>query len=90
MRYAMTALPWNALYVLDGVLLAIFAISYYFKCYRKGYLLDFWYAQLFLLCVLPNMIMLPFARSRLNVIVLGKDMDGVVAGLPVVFLITVV
>jgi oligosaccharide repeat unit polymerase len=90
MRYAMTALPWNALYALDGVLLAIFALSYYFKCYRKGYRLDFWYAQLFLLCVLPNMIMLPFARSRLNVIVLGKDMDAVVAVLPVVFLITVV
>jgi oligosaccharide repeat unit polymerase len=90
MRYAMMALPWNALYALDGVLIALFALSYYFKCYRKGYRLDIWYAQLFLLCVFPNMIMLPFARSRLNVIVLGKDMDAVVAVLPVVFLITLV
>jgi oligosaccharide repeat unit polymerase len=90
MRYAMTALPWNALYALDAVLIAIFALSYYFKCYRKGYRIDFWYAQLFLFCVFPNMIMLPFARSRLNVIVLGTDMDAVIAVLPVVFLITVV
>ncbi len=49
MRYAMTALPWNALFALDVVLIALFAFSYYFKCYRKGYRLDFWYAQLFLL-----------------------------------------
>ena len=90
MRYAMTALPWNALYALDVILIAIFALSYYFKCYRKGYRIDFWYAQLFLFCVFPNMIMLPFARSRLNVIVLGADMDAVVAVLPIVFLITVV
>jgi len=90
MRYAMTALPWNALFALDAVLIVLFAFSYYFKCYRKGYRLDFWYAQLFLLCVLPNMIMLPFARSRLNVIVLGKDMDAVIAALPVVFLVTLV
>src|SRR6185437_9988761 len=90
MRYAMTALPWNALFALDAVLFVLFAFSYYFKCYRKGYRLDFWYAQLFLLCVLPNMIMLPFARSRLNVIVLGKDMDAVIAALPVVFLVTLV
>lgn len=90
MRYAMMALPWNAFYALDAVLIVLFALSYYFRCYRKGYRLDFWYAQLFLLCVLPNMIMLPFARSRLNVIVLGKDMDAVIAVLPVVFLIALV
>lgn len=90
MRYTMTAMSWNALYALDGILLTLFAFSYYFKCYRKGYRIDFWYAQLFLLCVFPNMIMLPFARSELNVIVLGKDLNAVVAVLPIVFLITVV
>src|SRR6185437_3440152 len=90
MRYALMALPWNALYALDAVLILLFVLSYYFNCYRKGYRLDFWYAQLFLVCVFPNMIMLPFASSRLNVVVLGTDLDAVIAALPVVFLITLV
>ena len=36
---------------------------YYRNCYRKGYRIDFWHTNLFLLCVFPNMIMLPFAKS---------------------------
>ena len=81
-------MPWNVLYVLDLFAIAWFAVSYYRKCYRQGYRIDFWHAQIFLICVFPNMIMLPFARSELNVLVLGRDMDSVVAVLPTVFLIT--
>jgi oligosaccharide repeat unit polymerase len=82
--------PWDVLYFIDFVAIVLFVISYYRKCYRKRYRIDFWYAQLFLLCIFPNMLMLPFAKSELNVIVLGRDMDAVVAVLPIVFLITVV
>lgn len=82
-------IPWNALYALDLFSLALFAISYYRNCYRKGYRIDIWHAQLFLGCVFPNLLMLPFARSELNVIILGNDFSGVVAAVPEVFLITV-
>ncbi len=77
----------NFLYGLDVTAIALFAISYYRNCYRRGYRIDFWHAELFLLCVLPNMIMLPFARSDLNIIVLGNDLDSVVTAVPTVFLI---
>jgi oligosaccharide repeat unit polymerase len=86
----MRSLSWSLLYAVDCFCIILFALSYYFKCYRKGYRIDFWYAQLFLLCVFPNMIMLPFARSELNEIVLGKDLDAVVAVVPIVFLLTLV
>jgi len=79
---------WNELYIIDFLAIALFAISYYRKCYRRGYRIDFWHAQLFLACVLPNMIMLPFAQSDLNLLVLGRDLSAVVAVLPIVFLIT--
>ena len=79
---------WNVLYAIDLAAIAHFILSYYLSCYRKGYRLDFWHVQLFLLCVFPNMIMLPFAKSELNRIVVGKDLDAVVAVLPFVFLIT--
>ncbi len=78
----------DLLYALDLVAIALYAISYYRNCYRRGYRIDFWHAELFLFCVFPNMIMLPFARSGLNVIVLGRDLDAVVAAVPTVFLIT--
>lgn len=81
---------WTALYVLDVAAILGFGVSYYRKCYRRGYRIDFWYAQLFLVCVFPNMLMLPFAQSELNVIVLGSDLRAVLAVLPVVFLITMV
>src|ERR1022692_551090 len=81
-------MPWNALYALDLFAIAWFAVSYYRRCYRQGYRIDFWHAELFLVCVFPNMIMLPFAKSELNILVLGHDMDSVVAVLPTVFLIT--
>lgn len=78
----------NLLYALDVAAIALFAISYYRNCYRRGYRIDFWHAELFLLCVFPNMIMLPFARSELNIIVLGGDLDAVTSAVPTVFLIT--
>ncbi len=78
----------DLLYGLDLAAIALFAISYYRNCYRRGYRIDFWHAELFLLSVFPNMIMLPFARSELNIIVLGRDLDAVIAAVPTVFLIT--
>lgn len=78
----------NLLYGLDLAAIALFAISYFRSCFRRGYRIDFWHAELFLLCVFPNMIMLPFARSELNIIVLGRDLDAVIAAVPTVFLIT--
>ena len=83
-------LTWNELYVLDLFTLALFAISYYRNCYRSGYRVDLWHAQLFLMCIFPNVIMLPFAKSDLNFLVLGSDLPAVVAVLPRVFLITFV
>jgi oligosaccharide repeat unit polymerase len=88
MSNAIQPISWTACYVLDCLAIAAFAISYYRKCYRRGYRIDFWYAEVFLLCVFPNMLMLPFARSELNVIVLGRDLNAVVAVLPTIFLIT--
>lgn len=87
---AIDSSSWTALYVFDVVAILAFGVSYYRKCYRQGYRIDFWYAQLFLVCVFPNMLMLPFAQSELNVIVLGSDLRAVIAALPVVFLITMV
>lgn len=81
-------MSWTILYLLDAFVLVTFVLSYYVKCYRRGYRMDFWHAELFLLCVLPNMLMLPFARSDLNILVLGRDLSAVVAVLPTVFLIT--
>jgi oligosaccharide repeat unit polymerase len=80
-------MSWPVLDALDVFAIALFAISYYRNCYRRGYRIDFWHAELFLLCVFPNMLMLPFARSELNVIVVGTDLDAVVAAVPAVFLI---
>jgi hypothetical protein len=76
------------LYRLDLTAIALFAISYHRNCYRRGYRIDFWHAELFLLCVFPNMIMLPFALSELNLIVLGRDLHAVMAAVPTVFLVT--
>ena len=79
---------WNLLYGLDLFVIGLFVVSYYRQCYCKGYRIDFWHTQLFLACVLPNMLMLPFARSELNELVLGKDLWPVVDVLPTAFLIT--
>ena len=83
-------MSWNELYVLDLFAIACFGVSYYRNCYRKGYRIDIWHAQLFLACVFPNMLMLPFAKSDLNVLVLGRDLSAVIVALPTVFLITLV
>jgi oligosaccharide repeat unit polymerase len=86
----LSLIPWSALYWIDAIAVAHFLISYYRNCYRKGYRIDFWHSQLFLICVLPNMLMLPFAKSELNTIVVGKDMGTIIQVLPTVFLITLV
>jgi oligosaccharide repeat unit polymerase len=88
MWHAPPAIPWSLLYFLDLFAIALFLISYYRNCYLKGYRIDFWHTNLFLVCILPNMLLLPFARNELNAIVLGNDMDAVVAVLPLIFLIT--
>jgi oligosaccharide repeat unit polymerase len=88
--HSIPTIPWSVCYLLDCLAIAGFAISYYRKCYRQGYRIDFWYAQVFLLCVFPNMLMLPFAKSELNVLVLGRDLNAVTAVLPIVFLITMI
>src|SRR5258708_1058605 len=80
-------MSWNFIYALDVFAMLLFAISYYFNCYRRGYRIDIWHSQLFLACVLPNMIMLPFSKSELNAPVVGLDFAAVVAALPNVFLI---
>src|SRR5262249_52244436 len=81
-------IPWTALYWIDVIAIGHFLISYYRNCYRKGYRIDFWHAQLFLCCVLPNMLMLPFAGSEVNAITVGSDLPGLIDALPTVFLIT--
>jgi hypothetical protein len=81
-------MSWNVLYALDLFAISTFAISYYRNCYRKGYRFDFWHLQLFFVCVFPNMLMLPFARSETNAVVLFQDFGAVVDVLPDVFLIT--
>lgn len=81
-------MSWNLLYMLDVLAISSFAISYYLTCYRRGYRIDIWHSQLFLVCVMPNMIMLPFSRSDLNAPILGRDFQAVVAALPNVFLVT--
>jgi oligosaccharide repeat unit polymerase len=83
-------MSWNYLYVLDALAIALFAISYYWNCYRHGYRIDIWHTQLFFICVMPNMIMLPFSKNELNFPIVGQDFLGIVAGLPKIFLVTLV
>jgi oligosaccharide repeat unit polymerase len=83
-------MTWNLLYVLDSFAVTLFLVSYWRKCYRRGYRVDFWHFNLFLACVFPNLFMLPLARNSLNGIVLGEDFEAVQAVLPAVFLITLV
>jgi hypothetical protein len=81
-------MSWNTFYVLDILAMLFFVFSYYRNCYRRGYRIDFWHAQLFLIIVLPNLIMLPFTRNELNGIVLHQDFAAVVTAVPTVFLVT--
>src|SRR5260370_35894718 len=78
----------NVLYAIDVLTIFLFEIPYYRNCYRRGYRIDFWHVQLFLMCVLPNFVLLPFARSELNGLVLGADLTAVINVLPNVFLLT--
>ena len=48
---AIDSSSWTALYVFDVVAILAFGVSYYRKCYRQGYRIDFWYTQLFLVCL---------------------------------------
>lgn len=81
-------MSWKLIYSLDLIAILSFLLSYYFRCYRKGYRIDIWHSQVFLTCILPNCLMLPFTRSSLNIIVLGRDLGAVVEVVPTVFLIT--
>ena len=81
-------MPWNLLYILDLFAIVLFAVSYYRNCYRRGYRIDVWHFNLFLSCVFPNLMMLPFAQSELNGVVLGQDFAAVMSALPTVFEIT--
>ena len=81
-------MSWNLLYLLDLLALVQFSISYYRNCYRRGYRIDIWHMEVFVICIFPNMMMLPFARSELNAFVLGTDFAAVLSVLPTVFLIT--
>jgi oligosaccharide repeat unit polymerase len=83
-------MSWNELYIVDVLAIGVFAVSYYRNCYRRGYRIDFWHAQLLLACVFPNMILLPFSRNEMNRLVVGPDFEAMEAALPSVFLITVV
>ena len=78
------------LYFIDCVAVSLFVISYYRNCYRKGYRIDFWHIQLLLVCVMPNMLMFPFAGSEGNALVLGQDYEAVAAAVPTVFVVTMV
>lgn len=79
---------WPLLYLLDTVSIAVFLGSYYFACYRRGFRIDIWHTNLFLFCVLPNMIIFPATTNILNVIILRGDYGRVVEAIPKVFLIT--
>lgn len=81
-------MSWPVLYCLDGLAIGSFLLSYYFRCYRKGFRIDIWHSQVFLICILPNCLLLPFAKNDLNAIVLGRDLAAVVSVVPTVFLIT--
>jgi oligosaccharide repeat unit polymerase len=79
-------MSWDLLYALDFFALSLFAISYYRNCYRQGYRIDFWHVQLFSTCVLPILVMLPFAKNEMNRLVVGQDFAATVEALPFVFL----
>lgn len=83
-------MSWYQLYAIDLFFIALFLLSYYRNCYRKGYRFDLWHGYLFMNFLLPNMLMLPFANSELNAVVVGRDIDGILTVLPTVFLITMV
>jgi hypothetical protein len=83
-------MSWSVLYAIDAFAILTFGISYFKNCYRRGYRIDLWHAQLFFTCVFPNMLLLAFTRNEMNLVVLGDDFDAVMAVLPTVFLITIV
>lgn len=76
----------NTLYSLDALAFLTFLWSYYWTCYRKGYRIDIWHAQLLIFCVVPYMSMLPFANNPLNSLIVGQDFQAVVSATPFVFL----
>lgn len=83
-------MSWTLVYSVDAIAIISFLLSYYLRCYRRGYRIDIWHFQLFMMCVLPNMLLLPFARSELNAIVLRQNTLAVISVVPFVFLVTVV
>jgi oligosaccharide repeat unit polymerase len=78
---------WGLLYILDLFSFLFFLVTYYRNCYRHGYRIDFWNFQIFLLCVIPAMAMLPFERDDLNAIIVGQDLPRIIEAMPRVFLV---
>ena len=83
----MDGLTWRQLYGVDVFALALFALSYYRNCYRKGYRADVWHAELAFVCIFPYFVMLFLARSPLNAVIVGTDFNRIVAAVPQVFVI---
>ena len=83
-------MSWTVLYAIDAAAILSFVALYIKNGYLRGYRVDFWHLTLFMSCVFPNMILLPFATSEMNRLVLGADFDAVTAAIPKVFLIGIV
>lgn len=83
-----TSQSWNLLYALDLFTFLVFLVTYYRNCYRHGYRIDFWNFQVLLYCVIPSMVMLPFARDDLNAIIVGRDLPRIIDAMPRVFVVT--
>jgi hypothetical protein len=78
---------WGFLYALDLFTFIFFLVTYYRNCYRKGYRIDIWNFQVLLYCVIPSMVMLPFAKDDLNAIIVGQDLPRIIGAMPKVFLV---
>ncbi len=81
------AQSWRLLYLLDLFTLLFFLATYYRNCYRHGYRIDFWNSQIFLYCVIPFMVMLPFEKDDLNSIIVGQDLPRIIDAMPRTFLV---
>ena len=46
--------------VLDVILILHFLLSYYFRCYKKGYLIDLWHGSLLVVYFLTVLVFYPF------------------------------
>src|SRR4051812_48030332 len=61
------------LFIIDGVLVIHFFLSWYLSYKKNGWKIDYWYLTLFLLYFLPFLLMYPFAGSMLNSLAVGDN-----------------